>query len=74
MVKTQSRSNNILLEVRNLKMHFPVTSGILFQRKIADIKAVDDISFFIRKGETLGLVGESGLRQDHNRPVYPATL
>ena len=60
MVKTQSRSNNILLEVRNLKMHFPVTSGILFQRKIADIKAVDDISFFIRKGETLGLVGESG--------------
>ena len=49
-----------LLEVRNLKMHFPVTSGILFQRKVADIKAVDDVSFSIRRGETLGLVGESG--------------
>ena len=41
-------------------MYFPVTSGIFFQRKIADVKAVDDVSFFIRKGETLGLVGESG--------------
>ena len=50
----------ILLEVKNLKMYFPVTSGIFFQRKIADVKAVDDVSFFIRRGETLGLVGESG--------------
>ena len=49
-----------LLEVRDLKMHFPVNSGILFQRKVADIKAVDGVSFTIRKGETLGLVGESG--------------
>ena len=52
--------NDILLEVRNLRKYFPVTSGILFQRKIADIKAVDDVSFYIRRGETLGLVGESG--------------
>jgi oligopeptide transport system ATP-binding protein len=52
--------DGVLLEVKNLKMYFPVTSGILFQRKIADVKAVDDISFFIRRGETLGLVGESG--------------
>ncbi|MCH8108079.1 MAG: ATP-binding cassette domain-containing protein [Chloroflexi bacterium] len=41
-------------------MYFPVTSGIIFQKKVADIKAVDDISFFVRRGETLGLVGESG--------------
>ncbi|MBI4338295.1 MAG: ATP-binding cassette domain-containing protein [Chloroflexi bacterium] len=41
-------------------MYFPVTSGIIVQRKVADIKAVDDVSFFIRRGETLGLVGESG--------------
>ena len=67
MVETQSLSgardvkdNEILLEVKNLKMYFPVTSGVIFQRKIADVKAVDGISFFIRKGETLGLVGESG--------------
>ncbi len=49
-----------LLEVSNLKMYFPVTSGIIFQRKVADVKAVDDVSFTIKRGETLGLVGESG--------------
>ena len=64
--QTQSARNGgaadeeILLDVRNLKMYFPVTSGIFFQRKVADIKAVDDVSFSIRRGETLGLVGESG--------------
>ena len=51
---------DILLEVEDLKMYFPVTSGIVFQKKVADIKAVDGISFFVRRGETLGLVGESG--------------
>ena len=49
-----------LVEVEGLKMYFPVKSGILIQRKVADVKAVDGISFFVRKGETLGLVGESG--------------
>ncbi|HCH09693.1 MAG TPA: peptide ABC transporter substrate-binding protein [Dehalococcoidia bacterium] len=49
-----------LLEVKNMKMYFPVTSGIIFQKKIADVKAVDNVSFTIAKGETLGLVGESG--------------
>ena len=55
-----STQDNVLLEVNNLKMHFPVTSGLLFQREVAQVKAVDDISFSIQKGETLGLVGESG--------------
>ena len=51
---------DILLEVKNLKMYFPVTSGLIFQRTVGYIKAVDDISFFVRRGETLGIVGESG--------------
>lgn len=50
----------ILIDVKNLSMHFPITQGILRQRKIAEIRAVDGVSFFIRRGETLGLVGESG--------------
>jgi len=49
-----------LLEIKNLKMYFPVTSGLLLSRKVAQVKAADDVSFSIRKGETLGLVGESG--------------
>jgi len=48
-----------LLEVKNLKMYFPVTRG-LFRRHVADVKAVDDVSFKLKRGETLGLVGESG--------------
>ena len=52
--------DDIILQVKNLKMYFPVTSGLIFQRKVAEVKAVDDVSFFIRRGETLGLVGESG--------------
>ena len=55
-----SADSDILVNVENLKMYFPVTAGAIIQKKVADIKAVDDISFFIRKGETLGLVGESG--------------
>ncbi|MEE8442292.1 MAG: dipeptide ABC transporter ATP-binding protein [Dehalococcoidia bacterium] len=61
MAEQQPQQNgNVLVDVRNLKMYFPVKAGVIFQKKIADIKAVDDISFFIRKGETLGMVGESG--------------
>ncbi len=56
---TAASSEN-LLEVQDLKVYFPVTAGILFRRKVADVRAVDGISFFVKKGETLGLVGESG--------------
>ncbi len=52
--------NGYLLEVKELKMYFPVTKGIIIQRHVADVKAVDGISFTIKRGETLGLVGESG--------------
>jgi ABC-type oligopeptide transport system ATPase subunit len=48
-----------LVEVENLKVHFPILTG-LFQRETGRVRAVDDISFEIRKGETFGLVGESG--------------
>jgi oligopeptide transport system ATP-binding protein len=48
-----------LIEVEHLKVHFPITAGI-FQREVGRVRAVDDITFDIRKGETLGLVGESG--------------
>ena len=49
-----------LLIVDNLKKHFPVTRGIIFQRQVAAVKAVDGVSFSVREGETLGVVGESG--------------
>jgi oligopeptide transport system ATP-binding protein len=49
-----------LVRIRDLKMHFPVFEGALFSREVARVRAVDGINFTIRKGETLGLVGESG--------------
>ena len=52
--------NETLLTIKNLKMYFPITRGIIFQRHVGDIKAVDNVSFDIKRGETLGLVGESG--------------
>ncbi|MGH7772618.1 MAG: ABC transporter ATP-binding protein [Candidatus Binatia bacterium] len=52
--------NSVIVEVRGLKKYFPVLSGLIAQRVVGWVKAVDDISFSIRRGETLGLVGESG--------------
>ena len=49
-----------LVEVENLRVWFPIRSGVVLDRHIGDIKAVDDVSFSISRGETLGLVGESG--------------
>jgi oligopeptide transport system ATP-binding protein len=52
-------NNGHLVDVSDLRMYFPVTAGVM-RRKIADVKAIDGVSFHIRKGETLGLAGESG--------------
>lgn len=54
-----STQDDIILNVENLKMYFPIYRGV-FKRHVGDVKAVDDVSFFVRRGETLGLVGESG--------------
>jgi len=56
----RSANHEALVKVRNLKMHFPVSDGAFIKRVVAYVKAVDGLSFDIRKGETLGLVGESG--------------
>src|SRR6056300_1427013 len=49
-----------LIEIRDLKKYFHVNEGAIVQKKVAEVKAIDGVSFDIRKGETLGLVGESG--------------
>jgi ABC-type oligopeptide transport system ATPase subunit len=58
-MSTSKSEQPILLEVRNLKTWFPIRRGLL-QRTVGHVKAVDDVSFYVRRGETLGLVGESG--------------
>ena len=55
-----SRNGEPLLVVKNLKKYFPIKGGLLFDRTVDHVRAVDDVSFEIRQGETLGLVGESG--------------
>jgi len=59
MVAMAQTQNDDLLVVRNLKKYFPIRRGV-FQRKVGDVKAVDGVSFTIKRGETMGLVGESG--------------
>jgi peptide/nickel transport system ATP-binding protein len=53
-------NNQLLLDVKGLKKHFPITRGFLVSRQVGAVKAVDGVNFYIREGETLGLVGESG--------------
>jgi peptide/nickel transport system ATP-binding protein len=55
----EATQNNTLLDVKHLKLYFPVTRGLL-RKQVAEVKAVDDVSFKVDAGETMGLVGESG--------------
>ena len=56
---TKEMNNDTLLHVDDLKMHFPIHRGV-FQRQVGAVRAVDGVSFDVKRGETLGLVGESG--------------
>ena len=57
---TPRTEDDVLIDVQNLKVHFPVTAGMIIQKVVAVNKAVDGVTFNIKRGETLGLVGESG--------------
>src|SRR6185312_13203568 len=55
-----NRMSEALVEVRDLVRHFPITRGIIFQKQIGAVHAVDGVSFDVMRGETLGIVGETG--------------
>ena len=55
-----STASDVLVDVRDVQMHFPITAGVILQRRVGEVKAVDGVNFTVRRGETLGLVGESG--------------
>src|SRR5919109_1152777 len=58
--RRQAVSGEPLIAVENLTKHFPIKRGVIFQREVARVQAVEDVTFSIYTGETLGLVGESG--------------
>lgn len=60
MSQEKTKSDKILLDVKGLKKHFPIKKGILFSKQVGAVKAVDGLDLFVREGETLGMVGESG--------------
>ena len=58
--RADRRAGETLIEVRDLVKHFPITPGLILQRQVGAVQAVDGVSFDVLRGETLGLVGESG--------------
>lgn len=60
MAKQVTKKPEVLLEVKDLVKHFPIRQGVIFTKQVGAVQAVDGISFNVHKGETLGLVGESG--------------
>ena len=74
MKDDEALDERVLVSVRGLKKHFPISSGIVFQRQVGAVKAVDGISFDIIEGETLGLVGESGCGKSTTGRTHTSAL
>ena len=69
--RQQAALRDTLVELRNLRVHFPVTTGLMLKRTVGEVRAVDGVTLSINRGETLGLVGGKRLWQDHPRKSNP---